>query len=1062
MTRNEVFAPFQLTEGEFPPEGNATGATIRYSVDVTCEIPTPWEKNEKPFLNSSWGCSVLAPLPRTSTDLDFTDEKPYDAQYVGFWNLDGNAKYYLSSGACPKNASNTFLAQWSKLTTPASALANISSDEWRQHAEISALWCRSEYFQEPVELTVSTPSNAVLGWRAIGPSSPLPPDMFNATLFENAMNVGRINLPPEVPIYDGYSFRTEFPTLEWPDQTSYLQNTALDTAYLANMVPFAVGATKLEMDDYLLGHHLADAYRSAYQLLFARQMSQVLSPTIDSIAATPATIAFSTQAFALVPAFTYVVEALLAIAALSAAALLLHTRQRATHLRSDPSIITALMSLAAADDQLLRSFGEHDRASAVALSAHFKDGEFELVDQGDECMPPGLRFRHVPQNVDDNRSVQTESKPAPASDLGERSLGAYPLELSLKIGSMFLGLQVLLCGLIAVLFILIQKRNGLPLPGSSQFVQQLVESYILTAVGTLIEPFWVVLNRNLCSLQPFEALRKGRKTAKESIGLNYSSLPPQLVIGTATLNRDYLLATICFMTLLANVLSVSLSGLLVENTVNVATPISFNQTLTTQFGLVDGSAPTYFGVAGGTILDSIFIAESNRSAHTPLPPWTDAKFFHIPASAQNKSSGSSMILTTDSLGATLDCQPLSAQSVFSIQGTGISSANFSDIESQSSLTVVLEEAGREITCLPRNTRQAGRPEPGYLLGRPTGPSAHEFAYALAGTNQSSPADAAFCLEHVAVGWVHANSIAGENLRSDETSVPIVLRDVLSTILVCRSQIMTARSDLTVSYDGHILKSTATNVAIAEADRFLSTRSDVLGSAHQFIINRGDRWHNDSFSSDWGNYLIAKSMNSSRLLDPSAPLPTFDEVTPAFSSLYSELFAIWLSRNQGQLLVAGSAKDIEGSILTPTTRIFMSKTMFIISESILLAYIAVTISLYIKRPWKILNRLPSDLASIIAFFAASRAVDDMRNTAHFTTRERSEHLNELNDRYGFGNFIDREGRNHLGIEKYPYVASLVRHETYTSSADPRAHTASIPWPLRFRQWKSGKVTEGGWL
>jgi hypothetical protein len=137
-------------------------------------------------------------------------------------------------------------------------------------------------------------------------------------------------------------------------------------------------------------------------------------------------------------------------------------------------------------------------------------------------------------------------------------------------------------------------------------------------------------------------------------------------------------------------------------------------------------------------------------------------------------------------------------------------------------------------------------------------------------------------------------------------------------------------------------------------------------------------------------------------------------------------------------------------------------MFIISESILLAYITVTIWLYIQRPWKILSRLPSNLASVIAFFAASRAAEDLKNTAHLTTVGRTEHLARINGKYGFGNFIGRDGRNHLGIEKHPYVASLVQGGTRTTIAGVSTCKVSKSWFVRVRQWKSGKVMEGGWL
>jgi hypothetical protein len=274
--------------------------------------------------------------------------------------------------------------------------------------------------------------------------------------------------------------------------------------------------------------------------------------------------------------------------------------------------------------------------------------------------------------------------------------------------------------------------------------------------------------------------------------------------------------------------------------------------------------------------------------------------------------------------------------------------------------------------------------------------------------------------------------------------------------------LVADSAITISADGHILTSDLRNVAVAGEENFQSTASDVLGSAHHFILNRGDRWHNDSFSSDWASHLITKSMNSSRLLDPRAPLPSFDEVVRPFNALYSELFAIWVGRNRDRILVSGAQSVITGTELQPTTRIFMSTVMFGISEGILVAYIFVTLLLYIRRPWKILCRLPSDLASVIAYFAASRAVLEMKGTAHLSKKEQALHLARLDGRFGFGSFISHDGMNHLGIEKEPYVASLIRHNVGSSGSDTNSCDNPDHWLMRLRQLKSGKTMEGGWL
>lgn len=100
-------------------------------------------------------------------------------------------------------------------------------------------------------------------------------------------------------------------------------------------------------------------------------------------------------------------------------------------------------------------------------------------------------------------------------------------------------------------------------------MQNVLENYIPTAIATLIEPLWVLINRLLCMLQPIEELQDSKAKAKDSIDLNYSSLPPQLVFFKALRAHHFVLAIVCSMALLANVLSVTFAGLLNHNVIAV-------------------------------------------------------------------------------------------------------------------------------------------------------------------------------------------------------------------------------------------------------------------------------------------------------------------------------------------------------------------------------------------------------------------------------------------------------------------------------------------------------------
>src|SRR4051794_23598373 len=121
--------------------------------------------------------------------------------------------------------------------------------------------------------------------------------------------------------------------------------------------------------------------------------------------------------------------------------------------------------------------------------------------------------------------------------------------------------------------------QGLPEPSNKIIVRQLILNFLPTAFASIIDPFWVLVNRHLCILEPFEELRRGRAPFSLSLGVKYTYLPPQLVFWRALRGRHYLLAIICAAGLFANVLTVALSGLFDEKLVAIGKPTLLTQPL---------------------------------------------------------------------------------------------------------------------------------------------------------------------------------------------------------------------------------------------------------------------------------------------------------------------------------------------------------------------------------------------------------------------------------------------------------------------------------------------------
>jgi hypothetical protein len=75
------------------------------------------------------------------------------------------------------------------------------------------------------------------------------------------------------------------------------------------------------------------------------------------------------------------------------------------------------------------------------------------------------------------------------------------------------------------------------------------------------------------------------------------------------------------------------------------------------------------------------------------------------------------------------------------------------------------------------------------------------------------------------------------------------------------------------------------------------------------------------------------------------------------------------------------------------------------------YIIVTVWLYLQRPWNKLPRLPTTIASIIAYFAASNALREMAIQGDSVESESE----RKNWRWGYGTFVGPDGKSHVGIE-----------------------------------------------
>ncbi len=90
-----------------------------------------------------------------------------------------------------------------------------------------------------------------------------------------------------------------------------------------------------------------------------------------------------------------------------------------------------------------------------------------------------------------------------------------------------------------------------------------------------------------------------------------------------------ILACVCAVAILANPLAVALSSLFEDNIVDFERNAVFNHLYSPLF---NGARFTDLGAAGAPIhyMDHFYVAKTNISDGTALPPWVTQEFFFIP------------------------------------------------------------------------------------------------------------------------------------------------------------------------------------------------------------------------------------------------------------------------------------------------------------------------------------------------------------------------------------------------------------------------------------------------
>lgn len=499
---------------------------------------------------------------------------------------------------------------------------------------------------------------------------------------------------------------------------------------------------------------------------------------------------------------------------------------------------------------------------------------------------------------------------------------------------------------------------GLLRPSESFEVLQLLENYIPTAIATLIEPYWVLVNRMLCIFRPFEDLHKPKKPshAKGAMKAKYASMPPQLTFWAALRSGHILLSVVCIVALLGNILAVGLGGLFSEESMRASYPVDLEYSQSHEFDLRD---PHSFA-SQGRENDNFFGIEANITFNTPMPPWVTGEYYFQPFSA---SSPSEHNLTETFDGRT--------------RGYGIDIAceemmpyrRVGDIDIMDYRPVMERHGLSDFGCWNfYNVTWGGNVDAG--------------ATAIEGAS----------------GHCHTLLLNWGRSASD----PVKDRDM--RYINCRPSFKTAFFNVSVDAQGHVLSYNRSshfedNLGYERSKNHTETLMDMT---MRNMATGGPRWHNDTYSYGWYADVI-KLTNGTRFMDPSEPLPEPSYVLPLVEDIWKRSFTYLLSSSDivNYASPEENQQPFTGTRFVTETRIFMSEAAFIVSATIFVLYIIVAAVLYGFSVKSLLPKMPTSIAAVLEFTAASRAV--------------REYSPEIDADLRFGRYIGVDGRKHAGIE-----------------------------------------------
>ena len=724
---------------------------------------------------------------------------------------------------------------------------------------------------------------------------------------------------------------------------------ALNLSIRANLVPtFAISMSRLAPEAYFNQDSSTFSISKVHRLLFALAMNGILS-TGNRTPVEALKVTRSKFTLTVLKPLVIIVQAFLGICVVCVALLLLLLKRKPSNLLTNPASLSDLAALLPSTRPTSEHFQQPFIVSTAAAEPHFA-----LIKRQTQLAPAQMSYR----SLDQSPAASGRSIP---SKIYKRPSYLAPLS-GLAFVTLFLALLVTLI----LLKIFITRNTGLSLPSTNSVGTQIIIIYIPVVISTLIEPYWTLLNRQLCVSQPLKELKACRATAAHSLNLSYSSVPPQFNVLRAARAKHYLLATICVIALVANVLSVGLGELLnagiamPENTVSLAAKTK---------PLLNATAPV------DRIIDFrelFYVAHSILSAQTDPPAWTTKEAYFLPTSLDiDGDLLQDITIPTTGFSALSSCA----------EATVSNETYREDVISFS--TTVITLTGDPVEC---------------YFSQIVNPVMYQDTEKHAAIDTLAPlipskADASAYERQTCASALAVVHVRGDR---DETN-KAALKPTSALHLICQPTLEASDSTVQVSRTDQVIASHHQTEAQSNVSAYLAPGYNItdlyvnlntiiawvvllpgedgeLRSA-KYQAQDGTRTalHNDAYAYTWFPYLLTKQLGSPDIVNASQPAPSAANIIPAVQELYRRLAALTFALGQDRFFPFPAAPDtvLPATYHTTETRVLMSDPMFYLCAAILLLDILAATAYYWRAtPRRILPYAPTSLASMLSLYECS--------------------------------------------------------------------------------------------